>query len=86
MNSSILILQGFSNSLETPVLWKSMAALAFYCFSAEYKKIKRITWLLLVIRPKGKRYSNSLGRGGELYMGGLNNTLETMTLFSWNPQ
>ena len=44
MNSSIAILQGFFDSLETPVSWKLMAALTFYYYSAEYKKIQRIAW------------------------------------------
>ena len=52
MNSSIPIFQGFSDSLETRVSWKLMAALIFYYYSAEYKKIKRITWILLAICPK----------------------------------
>ena len=46
MNFSIAIFQGFSDSLETPVLRKLMAALIFYYYSAEYEKIKRITWIL----------------------------------------
>ena len=46
MNSSIAIFQGFPESAETAVSKKLMAALTFYHYSAEYKKIKRITWIL----------------------------------------
>ena len=49
MNFSIAVFQGFSDSLETPVLRKLMAASMFYYYSAEYKKIKRITWALLAV-------------------------------------
>ena len=47
LNSSIAIFQGLLNSLETAVSRKLMAASMFYYYSAEYKKIKRITWILL---------------------------------------
>ena len=49
MNFSIGVFQGFSDSLETPVLRKLMTASTFYYFSTEYKKIKRITWILLAL-------------------------------------
>ena len=41
--------QGFFDSLATPVSRKLMAALTFYHYSAESKKIKRITWILLAL-------------------------------------
>ena len=47
MNSAIAIFQEFSDCLETPVSRKLMAASTFYYYSAEYKKIKRITRILL---------------------------------------
>ena len=47
MNSSIAIFRDFSNSLETPVSRKLMAVSKFYYYLAEYKKIKRITKILL---------------------------------------
>ena len=49
MNASIASFQGFSKSLETPVSRKQMAASTFYYYSAGFKKIKRITWILLTL-------------------------------------
>ena len=49
MKSSVAIFQGFSNFLETPVSRKLMAASIFYYHSPEYKKIKRITRILLAL-------------------------------------
>ena len=49
MNYFITIFQGFFNSLETSVSRKLMAASTFFYYSAENKKIKRITWMLLAL-------------------------------------
>ena len=50
MNSSIAISQGFSESLETPVARKLMAASTFYyCYSVGYKKIKMVAWILVAL-------------------------------------
>ena len=49
INYFIAIFQRFFDSLETPVSRKLMAASMFYYYSAEYKKIKRITWILLAL-------------------------------------
>ena len=39
----------FSDSLETAVSRKLMAASIFYYYSAKYKESKRITWILLAL-------------------------------------
>ena len=47
--NELAIFQGFSDSLKTPVSSKLVAASTFDYHSAEYKKIKIITWILLAL-------------------------------------